>query len=140
VSDDAKMFSADAIKAANTALAELFKSDLDVMIETHPAATTDERELADLRKDKAARDAFMKKFTRSRMVLKEADVGLVIVSDPKTLYVELTGPAEKQFPDDITKKLVAALTDGLKAGKPDDALKNAVQVLKDTRKPTPEKK
>ena len=140
VSDDAKMFSADAIKAANTAIAELFKGDLDVMIETHPAATTDEKELADLRKDKAARDAFMKKFTRSRMVLKEADVGLVIVSDPKTLYVELTGPAEKQFPDDITKKLVAALTDGLKAGKPDDALKNAVQVLKDTRKPTPEKK
>jgi V8-like Glu-specific endopeptidase len=128
VSDDAKMFSADAIKAANTVLAELFKGDLD------------EKELADLRKDKTARDAFMKKFTRSRMVLKEADVGLVIVSDPKTLYVELTGPAEKQFPDDITKKLVAALTDGLKAGKPDDALKNAVQVLKDTRKPTPEKK
>ncbi len=139
VGDEAKLFSDDAVKAANAALAELFKGDLDVMIETHAVATADEKELAELRKDKAARDAYMKKFTRSRMVLKEADVGIVIIKDPKTLYVELTGPAEKEFPDDIVKKLVAALTDGLKANKPDDALKSAIQVIKDTRKPKEKK-
>lgn len=140
VSDEAKLFSDDAVKAVNAALAELFKADLDVMIETHPAATTDEKQLDDLRKKKDERDAYMKKFTRSRMVLKEADVGLVIVKDPKTLYVELTGPAEKLFPDDTTKKLVGVLTDGLKANKPDEALANAVKLLKDTRKESKEKK
>lgn len=140
VSDEAKLFSDEAVKAANTALAELFKGDLDVMIETHTAATTDEKQLEDLRKKKDERDAYMKKFTRSRMVLKEADVGIVIVKDPKTLYVELTGPAEKEFPDDIVKKLVVSLTDGLKANKPDDALKNVIQTLRDTRKPSKEKK
>jgi S1-C subfamily serine protease len=134
VSDEAKLFSDDAAKAVNALLEELFKADLDVMVETHAAATADEKQLAELRKDKAARDEYMKKFTRSRMVLKEADVGIVIVKDPKTLYVELTGPAEKQFPADMTKKLVAALTDGLKANKPDDAVKNAVQLLKTERK------
>ncbi len=135
VADDAKMFSADAIKAANEALTDLFKKDLDVMIETHDAATKDEKQLAELRKDGAARTAYMKKFTRDRMVLHSgADVGIVIVKDPKTLYVELTGPAEKLYPDDITKKLVAALTDGLKAGKPDDALAAALKVLKDEKK------
>ncbi len=136
VSDEAKLFSDDAIKAANAAVAELFKGDLDVMIETHAVATTDEKQLAEIRKDKAAREEYMKKFTRSRMVLKEADVGIVIVKDPKTLYVELTGPAEKLFPADMTKKLVAALTDGLKANKPDDAMKGALQLLKSERKET----
>jgi len=140
VSDEAKLFSDEAVKAANTALAELFKGDLDVMIETHSVATTDEKELDDLRKKKDVRDAYMKRFTRSRMVLKEADVGIVIVKDPKTLYVELTGLAEKEFPDDIVKKLVATLTDGLKTNKPDDALKNVIQIIRDTRKPLKEKK
>ncbi len=134
VSDEAKLFSDDAIKAANAAVADFFKADLDVMIETHAAATTDEKQLAEIRKDKAARDEYMKKFTRSRMVLKEADVGIVIVKDPKTLYVELTGPAEKLFPADMTKKLAAALTDGLKANKPDDAMKSVLELLKSERK------
>jgi S1-C subfamily serine protease len=139
-SDEAKLFSADAVEAANEAVAELFKADLDVMIETHEAATADEKQLAELRKDRAAREEYMKKFTRSRMVLKEADIGLVIVKDPKTLYVELTGPAEKLFPADMTKKLVTTLTDGLKANKPDDALKNALQLIRDSRTPSKEKK
>ena len=134
VSDEAKLFSDDAVKAVNALVEELFKDGLDVMVETHAAATTDEKQSAELRKDKAARDDYMKKFTRGRMVQKDADVGIVIVKDPKTLYVELTGPAEKQFPADMTKKLVAALTDGLKANKPDDAVKNAVQLLKTERK------
>lgn len=140
VSDEAKLFSDDAVKAANAALAELFKADLDVMIETHSVATENEKLLENLRKKKEEREAYMKTYTRSRMVLKEADVGIVIVKDPKTLYVELTGPAEKLFPDDTTKKLVGVLTDGLKANKPDDALANAVRLLKDTRKPEKERK
>lgn len=140
VSDEAKLFSDDAVKAANEVVAELHKGGLDVMIETHDAATADEKQLGELRKERAAREEYMKKFTRSRMVLKEADVGLVIVKDPKTLYVELTGPAEKEYPADITKKLVAALTDGLKANKPDDALKNALQLIRDSRTKSGEKK
>lgn len=140
VSDEAKLFSADAVKDANAALAELFKADLDVMIETHPQATADETKLEEIRKKKDEREAFMKTLTRSRMVLKEADVGVIIAKDPKTLYVELTGPAEKEFPDDMTRKLVATLTDGLKANKPDEALKNVVQLLRDSRKPPKGKK
>lgn len=135
VQDDGWLLTAGGITDANALLAELFKADLDVMIETHDAATKDEKVLAELRKDKAAREAYMRKFTRDRMVLRDgADVGIVIVKDPKTLYVELTGPAEKQYPEDITKKLVAALTDGLKANKPDDAVKAALKLLKDERK------
>jgi hypothetical protein len=135
VADDAKLFSEEAIKAANAALADLFKKDLDVMIETHETATKDETQLEELRKDRAARTTYMKKFTRDRMVLHSgSDVGVVIVKDPKTFYFELTGPAEKLYPDDINKKLTAALTDGLKSGKPDDALAAVLKVLKDERK------
>ncbi|MCU0702790.1 MAG: trypsin-like peptidase domain-containing protein [Fimbriiglobus sp.] len=140
LTDEAKLFSEEAVKAANAELAELFKKDLDLMIETHAVATTNETELAELRQKRDAREAYMKKFTRNRMVLKEADIGIVIVKDPKTLYVELTGPAEKEFPDDITRKLVTSLTEGLKANKPDDALKAVIQVIKDTHKPAKEKK
>ena len=136
VADDAKLFSEDAVKAANEALADLFKKDLDVLIETHKVATTDEKKLDELRKAKQGdRTDYFRTFTRERMAKSgEAEVGIVICNDPKSLYVDIAEHAKKQLPDDAVKKLVGILTDGMKAGKPDDALKGAVQYLKDNRK------
>lgn len=136
VSDDAKLFSADAVKAANEALADLFKAKLDVLIETHKVAAADDKKLEELRKAKPAdRTSYLRDFTRERMKKADgADIGIVICNDPKSLYVDLTDAMREQFPDDVVKKLVDSLTAGLKAGKPDDALKAAVQTIKDTRK------
>jgi S1-C subfamily serine protease len=136
VSDGAKLFSDDAVKAANDALAELAKAKLFVVVETHKTATADEKKLDELRKAKPAdRTAFLRDFTRERMKKAGgADVGIVVCNDPRSLYVELTDDMRKQFPDDIAKRVVDALTAGLRAGKPDDALKGALQLIKDSRK------
>jgi hypothetical protein len=136
VNDGAKLFSEEAVKAANDALADLFKKDLDVLIETHRVASTDEKKLDELRKAKPAdRTEFFKKFTRERMDKSgEAEVGIVICNDPKSLYVDLSDGVKRQFPDDVVKKLIGTLTDGLRANKPDDALKNAIQLIRDSRK------
>ncbi len=135
VSDGAKLFSDDAVKAANAALAELFKKELDVMIETHKTATSDEKKLDELRKAKPAdRTAFVRDWTRERIRKADADVGILICDDPKSLYVDITPEMRGRFADDTVKKVVDTLTDGLRAKKPDDALAAAVKVIRESWK------
>lgn len=135
VNDGAKLFSAEAVKAANEALAELFKTELDVMIETHKAAPADEKKLDELRKAKPAdRTAFVRDWTRERIRKADADLGILICDDPKSLYVDITPEVRSRFPADTVKKVVDTLTEGLRAKKPDDALKGAVTVIRDAWK------
>lgn len=135
VSDGAKLFSDAAVKAANEALADLFKKELDVMIETHKSATSDEKKLDDLRKAKPTdRTAFVRDWTHERIRKADADLGILICDDPKSLYVDITPEMKGRLPADTVKKVVDALTDGLRAKKPDDALKAAVKVIQDAWK------
>jgi S1-C subfamily serine protease len=134
VRDTADLFSDEAKKAANEALAELAKHEIVVLVETLKVATTDEAKLKELTEAKPAdRTAFFRDLTRERMKSATAGIGIVICNEPKSLYVDITPSARKQFPDDTVKKLVDALTEGLKAKKPDDALKNALQIIRDQR-------
>jgi S1-C subfamily serine protease len=136
IRDDAKLFSEDAVKAANEVLVELFKNEVDILIETHKVASTDEAKVKQLRAAKPAeRTEFFKKFTQERMATNgDAEIGIVICNDPKSLYVDISATAKPQFPDDMVKKLVNTLTDGMKAGKPDDALKNSIELIRESRK------
>ena len=46
----------------------------------------------------------------------------------------MTGLVRKSRPDDFQKKLAGILTDGLKAGKPDESLLSTLQLIQDTKK------
>jgi V8-like Glu-specific endopeptidase len=136
VKDGARMFSEETIKKANEMLVVLHKAEIDVLVETLAKADVTEDKLKELRSAKQAeRSAFFRDYTRERMLKNgDAEVGLTICNDPKSLYVEMTGPMARAYPSDLQKKLAAALTDGLKAGKPDEALLNTLQLIQDTKK------
>ncbi len=136
ISDGAKMLSEEATKKLNESLAEFHKKDLDIAIATLATATADTKKLEELRAAKPdERTAFVRKLTQEIMQKSsDAEVGIVICKDPRTLYVDLGPLAKKQFPDDIVKKIVAALTEKLKADKPDEAIEAALKILKESRK------
>lgn len=135
VIDPADLFSDDAKKAANEALAALFKKDVDVLIETHKKLTTDEKKLEELKASKTEREAFLKTVTSGRMTAAGgAEIGIVITTEPKAYYVLVREAAKKEFGDGIDEKLRTAVADGLKGGKPDDALRNVIKVLQDNRR------
>ena len=129
VKDDAKIFSAEAIQEADAALAELFKSKIDVMVETYATGPKDKRdELKTAAPEK--RTALFREWTRYRMnKLDVTGFGILICSDPKSLYVDISHDVLKQFPDKFELKVRDAIIKGLKDGKPDEGLKAAVQLI-----------
>ncbi len=134
--DGAKLFSEETTKKANELLAALHKAEVDVLIETLAKADLSDDKLKDLRDAKQAeRTVFFRDYTRERMIKSsDAEIGVVICNDPKSLYVEMTGLAKKQYPDDFQKKLSANLIDGLKANKPDEAILSVLKLIQDTKK------
>ena len=117
-------------------LATLHKADIDVLVETLSKPDLSDDKLKDLRSARQTeRSAFFRDYTRERMVKSnDAEIGIVICNDPKSLYVEMTGLVRKSRPDDFQKKLAGILTDGLKAGKPDESLLSTLQLIQDTKK------
>ena len=55
--------------------------------------------------------------------------GILICSDPKSLYVDISHDVLKQFPDKFELKVRDAIIKGLKDGKPDEGHKAAVQLI-----------
>ncbi len=133
VKDDAKLFGADAIKAADAALAELFKNKVDVMIETYAAGPKEKQEeLKGANPDK--RTALFREWTHYRMnKLDVTGFAILICSDPKFLYVDISPDAVKLFPDKFELKVRDAVLKGMKDGKPDEGLKAAVQLIADAK-------
>ena len=133
VKDEAKLFSAEAIKEADAALAELFKKQIDVMIETYPTGPKEKQD--DLKSASAEkRTALFRDWTHARLnKLDVSGFGILICSDPKSLYVDITHDVLKQFPDKIEMKVRDAIIKGLKDGKPDEGLKAAVQLIVENR-------
>ena len=133
VKDDAKIFSAEAIQEADAALAELFKNKIDVMVETYATGPKDKRdELKTATPEK--RTALFREWTRYRMNKLDVSVfAILICSDPKSLYVDISHDALKQFPDKFELKVRDAIIKGLKDGKPDEGLKAAVQLIVESK-------
>ena len=133
VKDDAKLFSAEAIKAADATLAELFKDKIDVMIETYATGPADKQEAL-----KAAsaekRSALFREWTHYRMTKQDVTgFGILICADPTFLYADISPDAVKLFPDKFELKVRDAILKGLKDKKPDEGLKAAVQLIVDTK-------
>ena len=136
IKDGAKLFSEETVRKANEMLATLHKADIDVLVETLGKPDLSDDKLKDLRSARQTeRSAFFRDYTRERMAKSnDAEIGIVICNDPKSLYVEMTGLVRKSRPDDFQKKLAGILTDGLKAGKPDESLLSTLQLIQDTKK------
>lgn len=129
VTDSAKLFSPDAVKAANTAIAELFKKDLDVLIETYPAAPAEWIEKA-----KAAspsdRLKLFREWAEARLKAEKAQgLAFTVCMDPRFITIELTGTTRERFPADFAKKLGEAVRKPLSEKRYDDALTEAVKTI-----------
>ncbi len=133
VKDEAKLFGADAIKEANAALAELFKGKVDVMVETYASGPKDKQEeLKNATAEK--RTALFREWTHYRMnKLDVTGFGILICSDPKFLYVDISPDAVKLFPEKFELKVRDAILKGMKDGKPDEGLKAAVKLIVETK-------
>lgn len=130
VTDAAKLFSPEAIKAADEAVAELFKKDFDLLIETSPAAPKEWIEKA----KSAKPEERMKLFSdaaESRMKDEKAQgLAFTICMDPRFITIELTGAYKNKFPPDFARKLGEALRVLLKDKKYDEALAEVVKMVK----------
>ncbi len=130
VADGAKLFSADAVKAADEALAELFKKEFDLLIETSAAAPKEWIEKAKAGKP----DERMKLFSdaaEARMKAENAQgLAFTICMDPRFITIELTGAYKARFPPDFAKKLGESLRVLLKDKKYDEALAEVVKQVK----------
>jgi len=131
INDSAKLFSAEAITPANTAIAELFKKDIDVMIETYATAPADR--LEELKKANAAkRTEYFRDWLHARMTKEDVKgFGILICADPKSLYVDVTPDVLKKFPEKFVLQVRDAVFKGMKENKPDEALKEAVKLIQD---------
>ena len=132
VADGAKLFKDEAVAAGYEALVDLFKKDIDVMIETHakaPEGRYDEVKAA----TPAKRTELFREWTLNRMEKQGVNsIGILICSDPKSMYVVVSADAKKQFPDGFEGKLRDVFLKGLK-DKPDDSLKDAIKLIQDNR-------
>ncbi|MGL6095025.1 MAG: S1 family peptidase, partial [Fimbriiglobus sp.] len=96
--DDAKLFSPEAVTAANETMAALHKRGLDVLVETHPAAPADWLEKAK-KAAPDARKAMFREWAEARMKSENARGFAVIVClDPKYIAVELPEAAADRLP------------------------------------------
>jgi V8-like Glu-specific endopeptidase len=129
IRDGAKLFSADGVAEADKAIAEIFKSDLDVLIETYPAAPSDRA--GELKKaTPAVRTEYFRDWLHARMLKEDVKgFGILICNDPKSLYVDVSPGLAKKFPEKFELKVRDAVIAGMKAGKPDDALKEALKLI-----------
>ncbi len=133
IADGAKLFKDEAVAAGYEALVDLFKKDMDVMIETHakaPEGRYNEVKVA----TPAKRTELFREWTLNRMEKQGVNsIGILICSDPKSLYVAVSADAKKQFPDGFEGQLRDAVVKGLKDNKPDDSLKEVIKLIQDNR-------
>jgi len=131
IRDAAKLFSADAVAEADKSLAEVFKQDVDVLIETYPTAP--EGRMEELKKaTPAQRSEYFRDWLHARMLKEDVKgFGILLCNDPKSLYVDVSPGVAKKFPDKFELKVRDAVIAGMKLGKPDDALKDAVKLIRE---------
>jgi hypothetical protein len=131
VSDKAKLFSAEAVKAAERAVADLFQENLDLLIETYPSAP--EEWAAKL---KAAtgeeRQMLFREWANARLRAAKADGVMILVSrDPRYVLVEIEGEAKGHFPEKYAQTVADALLKGLRGKRPDEGLADAVRLIRE---------
>jgi S1-C subfamily serine protease len=131
VSDKAKLFSVDAVKTAGEAVGELFKKDLDLLIETYPRAPEPLAEKLKAAKGEERQQLF-REWANARLRAEKADGVIVLVSlDPRYVLVEIEGEAKGRFPEKYAQRVADALLKGLREKKPDEGLAEAVRLIRE---------
>jgi hypothetical protein len=127
--DSGKIFTVDAVKAADVQIEKLHARGVDVLIVTYPVAPTER--LAELRSGSADRRVgFFRNLVRERMERENiSGLGLIICDDPKSLYLELSPELGKQLPEQFAKTLRDTLIKHLRDGKPDQGLAEILKML-----------
>jgi len=130
-SDAGKVFDADKLKALEPKLAELFKANAEVVIETYAAAPAEWREKA-IKAKPAERQELFKEWGAERLKAVKSDGVLILVTlDPRVIHVEVPEAIRKRTPDKFAQKLGDTLIKAFKDKKPDDGLADAVKLLQD---------
>lgn len=131
VADKAKLFSDDAVKAADQVVAELFKKKLDVLVETYPSAPTDWVEKAKQAKLEERQKMF-REWAGERIKREKVEGVLVLVClEPRYMLVDIPEEWRSKFPDKYAQKVADALMQGLKDKKADEGLANALKLIRD---------
>ncbi len=131
VSDKAKLFSADAVKSAEEAVADLFKKGLDLLIETYPSAPAEWIEKAK-KANPAERQKLFRQWAVERLKAEKANGVIVLVCmDPKYVLVEIGDSVKGKFPDKYAQKVADAVLKGLRDKKPDEGLAEAIRLVRE---------
>lgn len=134
VRDQANMFSAEAIKKANTVIADIKQTHgKDVVVETY--ATVPDGKAEQVRNmTREARNQFFRDWLAERARALKADgVFILICKDPANLQVEQgRETAKKLFPEANEKELSRLLLRKFEARKYDEGLLESVDYIKDT--------
>ena len=126
--DEAELFGAEAVEAADTAIAELHKGGLDLLIETHKQPPEAIREKA---KDAKARGKLYFDWAVERLKAEKADgVALLVTTEPKSFRIVTSPTWNKKLPGPFVKRVEDALKANL-GGDPDKALAGVLAVVKD---------
>jgi hypothetical protein len=131
VSDKAKLFSADAVKSAEQAVAELHKQGLDLLIETYPAAPEEWREKAKQAKPEERQKLF-REWAAARLDAEKIDgVMILVCMDPRYVLVEIEDSAKGKFPEKYAQKVADVLRKALGEKKADDGLAEAIKLIRE---------
>jgi hypothetical protein len=119
------------VKAAEQTVGELFKRDLDLLIETYPSAPAEWAEKLKAAKGQERQKLF-REWANARLRAEKADGVIVLVSlDPRYVLVEIEGGAKGQFPEKYAQKVADALLKGLREKKPDEGLAETVRLIRE---------
>ena len=131
VSDRAKLFSADAVTAADQTVGELFKKGLDVLVDTYPSAPAEWVEKAKQAKPEERQKMF-REWAGERIKAEKVEGVLVLVClEPRYILVDIPEKWRSKFPDKYAQKVADALIQGLKDKKADDGLANALKLIRE---------
>ena len=129
--DAGKVFDAAKLKALEPALAELFKANVEVVIETYPAAP---KEWIDKAKKAtpAERQGLFREWADERLKAQQSDGVMILVClEPRVIHVEFPEAVRKRLPDKFAQKVGDALIKSFRDKKPDDGLAEALKMLQD---------
>ncbi len=131
VSDQAKLFSADAVQNAQQVVAELYKNKLDLLIETYPSAPEELKQKVATAQGEERQKLF-REWAEARLAAQKALGVIILVSqDPRYVAVEIDDPVQGKFPEKYAQRVADALLKGLRDKNPDVGLAEALKLIRD---------
>jgi uncharacterized membrane protein YgcG len=132
IHDEAKFFSAEAVKKANEQIREIYsKFHKDLLIETFPSVPSDQLDKVKAMESKEKADYFRKlaiEHAKERVV---NGIYVLVTREPKYLYIEITPAARETFDQDFYNHIRKLLFASFREDRFDEGLAAAVQAVKE---------